>query len=203
MAARFHNIGVHVVPHEIDFAVFRPMPRAEARAALGLDPQKKYLLFAAKPEVVVKRFPLAAAAAELLRHRNPEIELLVIYREPQPRLALYMNACDALVFPSYQEGSPNVVKQAMACNLPIVATDVGDIPQIIGTTPHCYICEPQIPKFADKLSEILRDRPRTDGRQRVSHLASPLVALQIISIYKDTLCKCKSRARQAVRVAPQ
>ena len=189
MAARFGNVTVHVVPHEINFDVFDPIPRDEARAALGLDAQKKYLLFAANPEWPVKRFPLAAAATERLRRHDPNVELLVVCRESQPRLALYMSACDALVFPSFQEGSPNVVKQAMACNLPIVATDVGDVRQVLGTTPHCYICEPEISSFAERLSEILHYQPRTDGRQRVCHLGSSLVAPKIINIYQQTLSK--------------
>src|SRR6266436_599219 len=192
MASKLEQSNVFVIPHEIDFEVFRPTERAQARAALGLVADKKYLLFAANPEVPVKRFPLAKATADYLRKRDPSIELLVVSKETQERLALYMSACDALVFPSYQEGSPNVIKQAMACNLPIVATDVGDVRQVIGKAKGCHVCEPQIPEFADKLSEILVDRPRTDGRQRVSHFAGPLVASQIISIYKDTLSKCKS-----------
>ncbi len=179
--------AVYVIPHEIDLDVFRPAPRDIARAALKLDLNKKYLLFAANPAVPVKRYPFARQVADHLRNEDPSIELLVAYREPQERLALLMSACDALVFPSYQEGSPNIVKQAMACNLPIVATDVGDVRGVIGTTAHCYICGPDVSEFAQRLAGILRCPCRTNGRQQVQHLAGPVVAKQIIRVYEDTL----------------
>ncbi|HEX3721902.1 MAG TPA: glycosyltransferase, partial [Nitrolancea sp.] len=141
MLALVKGANAHIIPHEIDFDTFRPTERDVARETLGLDLNKKYLLFAAKPENGVKNFALAEAAYEVLRRDDPAIELLVVHKEPQSRLALYMSAADALVFPSYSEGSPNVVKQAMACNLPIVATDVGDIREVISGTALCSIVD--------------------------------------------------------------
>jgi len=178
---------VYVIPHEVDFELFRPMDREQARIALGLDLQKKYLLFAASPDIPVKRFPLAKEVADRLRRQNPEIELLVVHKEPQDRLPFFMNACDALVFTSYQEGSPNVVKQAMACNLPIVSTDVGDVREIIGRTDGCYVCEPDAQEFTDHLFDILRLRQRTQGREQVQHLSGPAVAQRIIQVYEQVL----------------
>ncbi|PYU48374.1 MAG: hypothetical protein DMG48_20525 [Acidobacteria bacterium] len=178
---------VYVIPHEVDFELFRPMDREQARIALGLDLQKKYLLFAASPDIPVKRFPLAKEVADRLRRQNPEIELLVVHKEPQDRLPFFMNACDALVFTSYQEGSPNVVKQAMACNLPIVSTDVGDVREIIGRADACYVCEPDAREFTERLADILRHRQRTRGRERVQHLSGPAVAQRIIQVYEQVL----------------
>ncbi len=202
MAARLRRPDVHIIPHEVDLELFRPVDRVQARKALGLDPEKKYLLFAANPQIPVKRFPLAKAAAQLLMSRDPSVELLVIYREPQDRLALYMNACDALVFPSYQEGSPNIVKQAMACNLPIVATDVGDVRETIGGTRGCYICPPDASEFAQLIQAILRVGGRTDGRERIGHLDGPIVTGRVIQVYEEILRKQRSgRLRGARRAA--
>jgi glycosyltransferase involved in cell wall biosynthesis len=167
MAALIPRSDVHIIPHEVDFDVFRPTARADARIVLGLDRDKRYLLFAANPSIPVKRFPLAREAAERLRRTDPNIELLVIHKEPQERLALYMSACDALVFPSYQEGSPNIVKQAMACNLPIVATDVGDVRDVIGKTEGCFVSAPTIEAFSTSLANVLTDRRRTNGREHI------------------------------------
>jgi teichuronic acid biosynthesis glycosyltransferase TuaC len=194
MASKLRKANVYVIPHEVDLEIFRPTQREQAREALGLDRNKKYLLFAAKPEVGVKRFPLAQAAAEILARQDPTVELLVVSHETQPRLALYMSACDALVFPSFQEGSPNIVKQAMACNLPIVSTDVGDARQVIGSTKHCYICAPTAAEFATKLGEILAHRNRSDGRENVRHLDSPAVARRVIRVYEEVLHRNKGRA---------
>ncbi len=187
MASWFRSPNVHIVPHEVDLEVFQPADRDAARRALGLSLEKKYILFAANPDIAVKNFPLAQAAVDLLRQKDASVELVVVSRETQPRLALYMSACDALVFPSYQEGSPNVIKQAMACNLPIVATDVGDVAEVIGGTAGCYVCPPQADRFAQKLSEILRSRMRTRGRENVRHLSGPLVARRVIEVYERAL----------------
>lgn len=201
MANQLKRPDVHIIPHEVDLKLFQPVERGHAREILGLHPAKKYLLFAANPRTPVKRFPLAQAAAEALSRQDPEVELRVVYREPQDRLALYMNACDALVFPSYQEGSPNIVKQAMACNLPIVATDVGDVRKVIGGTPGCYICKPEVAEFANRLSEVLHTRQRTQGRERVRHLDCPLVAQRLIKIYGEVLKRCASRPPARARNA--
>ena len=187
MANRFRRSNIYIIPHEVDLEIFDPEERNRSRIILGLDLQKKYLLFASNPNVPVKRFPLAQAAAEQLRKEDPSVELLVIYKEPQPRLALYMSACDAMLFPSYQEGSPNIIKQAMACCLPIVATDVGDVRQVIGGTKGCFVCNPTVDEFVSQLRQILGCRSRTDGREHVRHLDGPSVARQVTHVYEEAL----------------
>jgi glycosyltransferase involved in cell wall biosynthesis len=187
---------VYTIPNEIDFGLFQPLEKREARTILGLDLHKKYLLFAASPDIPVKRFPLAKSVADHMGRRDPMIELLVVYKEPQERLPLFMSACDAMVFTSYQEGSPNVVKQAMACNLPIVSTDVGDAREIIGNTAGCYVSKPEVQEFAWHLSNILRHCERTNGREQVRHLAGPAVAQRIIEVYDRVLRNRRSHAAQ-------
>src|SRR5205085_618716 len=157
---------------------------------------RKYLLFAANPQIAVKRFPLAQAVAEELKRRDGSTELLVVYKEPQDRLALFMNACDALVFTSYQEGSPNIVKQAMACNLPIVSADVGDVREVIADAKGCYVCDADVDAFVKPLESILAGRERTDGRAKVEHLARPFVAREIIRVYEQVLGKRSSQVQE-------
>lgn len=187
MAERFHSGNVHVIPHEVDLETFHPSDKAAARTELGLSGEKQYVLFAANPAIAVKRFPLAKAAVDKLKVAQPDVELIIVHREPQTRLALYMSASDALVFPSYQEGSPNIIKQAMACNLPIVATDVGDVREVIGGTQGCHVCDADADVFAERLNEILTKPFRTKGRQAVQHLSGPMVAQRIIGLYEEVL----------------
>jgi glycosyltransferase involved in cell wall biosynthesis len=187
MAARFRRKDVHIIPHEVDLRTFHPTDRAQARAELGLDPERHYALFAASPAIGVKNFPLAERAVAAARRTVPDLELLVVEREPQPRLALYMSACDVLAFPSWQEGSPNIVKQAMACNMPIVATDVGDVRSLISGTDGCHIVSTEVEPFAQALAEEAALRRRTNGRDAVAHLSSELVAERLIRVYEDVL----------------
>jgi teichuronic acid biosynthesis glycosyltransferase TuaC len=195
MASKVNKSNVYVIPHEVDLKVFQPTEKEQARTKLGLKPFKKYLLFAANPNVGVKRFPFAAAVAECLAKQDPSVELLVACKESQERLALYMSASDALIFPSYQEGSPNIVKQAMACNLPIVSTDVGDVRQIIGSTKDCYVCNASVPEFSTRIREVLVHRNRTDGRDHIRHLESPSVARKVIEVYEGVLAKRAEHAK--------
>jgi glycosyltransferase involved in cell wall biosynthesis len=199
MASKLERARVHVLPHEVDLDVFQPTEREQAREALGLETDKKYLLFAANPEIAVKRFPLAKAVAEHLAEQDPAVELIVVSKETQQRLALYMSACDALIFTSYQEGSPNIIKQAMACNLPIVATDVGDVRQIIGETNGCYVCNPSVTEFAQCMNLIFENRRRTDGREHVRHLDSSAVAAKLIEVYQQVVGRRQTHAMGEAR----
>jgi glycosyltransferase involved in cell wall biosynthesis len=201
MASKLVRANVYVLPHEIDLEVFQPTEREQAREALDLETGKKYLLFAANPEIAVKRFPLAKAVAEHLAQQDPSVELIVVSKETQPRLALYMSACDVLIFPSYQEGSPNIIKQAMACNLPIVATDVGDVRQVIGETNGCYVCDPSAIDFAVCIKEILRNRERTNGREHVRHLDSSAVAAKLLEVYQQVVKRRATHATDGARDA--
>jgi teichuronic acid biosynthesis glycosyltransferase TuaC len=196
MAKQLQGPNVHVIPHGVDFDVFRPMPRDEARKALGLDQSGTYVLFGANPSIDTKRFPLAAAAVDELQKTDPSVELLVRYKETQDQLALHMNACDVLVFPSFQEGSPTLVKQAMACNLPIVASNAGDVDEVIGKTAGCHVCERTPAAFAEALGKVLQREQRTRGREDIRHLDSRLLTSKVIRVYEEALEKHNGRRRR-------
>lgn len=192
MARLVSGANVQIIPHEIDFDLFQPIARDDARRILGLELDKKYALFAARPENGVKNFPLARAAADELVSRGTDVELLVVFKEPQERLALYMSAADVLVFPSFSEGSPNVVKQAMACNLPIVATDAGDIREVVEGTLACHIIEFDVASVADAMSDVLSKCPRSNGRKRVARFSPDIVGQQLIDLYRSVVTPRKT-----------
>src|SRR5205085_3307480 len=95
----------------------------------------------------------------------------------------YMSACDALVLTSAAEGSPMVVKEAMACNLPIVSVRVGDVPDVISNTPGCALAEQDPGDIATKLVEVLRQPRRTDGRSRIQHFSHDRIAQRVLEVY--------------------
>ena len=188
-----HRVPVHIVPGEVDFELYSPADKQAARSELGLRPDRKYLLFAANPEIPVKNAALAYRVVQEMKREDESVELVVLHKEPQERLSLYMNACDALLMTSFQEGSPTVVNQAMACNLPVVCTDVGDVREIIGSTDGCYICRRESADFVEKLLLVLRHSRRTRGRENIQHLTPQRVTQRLIKIYEQTLQHCKRR----------
>jgi glycosyltransferase involved in cell wall biosynthesis len=193
MRARLPRVrDVHVIPCEIDLELFRPIDRDQARRELGLDPTRRLMLFAASPAIPRKRFPLAREALEVLQQTDPDVELVVVHDEPQHRVPLYMNACDALVLTSFHEGSPNVVKQAMACNLPVVSTDVGDVRQVIDGTQGCAIVPPEAAAVATGLRTALAVG-RTHGRERVVHLGGDIIAAKVSRVYSSVLGRVTAR----------
>lgn len=181
--------NIYVIPNGVDFEKFRPMPRAEARAELGWDPDHYYVLFCNDPGKPVKNFPLAQAAIGRLQARGVSAELAIANGIAHEQVVLYMNASNALILPSIAEGSPNVVKEAMACNLPIVASNVGDVLQVIGRTKGCSVCPLDPEAFAIGIEKALRHTGPTTGRSDIVHLESSAVAKQVIGVYERVQSK--------------
>jgi teichuronic acid biosynthesis glycosyltransferase TuaC len=180
---------VYIIPNGVDFDLFYPLPRAEVRAALGWDLDRYYVLFGNDPAIAVKNFPLAQAAIECLRARGLDAELVVAKGLPQTTVVQYINACNALILPSIAEGSPNIVKETMACNVPVVATNVGDVAQVIGRTQGCSVCDSNPEALAAGLEQALLLRGPTTGRRDIQHLDSATVAQQVIAVYTQVTQK--------------
>lgn len=183
---------VIVIPDGIDFSLFRPIPREEARRLLGWEPAKQYVLFANDPNIPVKNFALARQAMHRLAARGIQAELVVANGLPQSTLVFYINASNALILPSLAEGAPNVVKEAMACNVPVVATDVGDVAQIIGRTPGCCVCPHDADALAAGLEQAFRHTEPTTGRADIAHLESAVVLAHVLELYQQALARQQS-----------
>lgn len=177
----------HIIPHEVDLETMRPTDRRIARDALGLDPRRPIVLFAANPAIPTKGHPFAQEAVGHLRRSVPDVELLTVWTETQERLALHMSAADVLVFPSLQEGSPNIVKQAMACNLPVVATDVGDVRARMAGVAGCHVVPRSVEDFSAAMEAVISAGRRSEGRAAVADLAGPAVAARIMAVHDDVL----------------
>ncbi|MFL5663297.1 MAG: glycosyltransferase [Ktedonobacteraceae bacterium] len=181
--------NIFIIPNGVDFELFRHIPRAEARAVLGWKQDHYYVLFGNDPRIPVKNFPLAQAAIECLRARGISAELVVANGLPQTKVVLYINASNALILPSLAEGSPNIVKETMACNVPVVATDVGDVAQVIGHTRGCSVCPPDPQALATALEQALQHPGPTTGRTDILHLDRRIVAKQVIAVYEKATGK--------------
>jgi glycosyltransferase involved in cell wall biosynthesis len=191
--ARVLDCGnVRVIPCGVDTELFLPRDRDAARARLGWDTSQRYVLFAANPAFPRKCFPVARAAVDLLNSEGAgnRVELVCTYSQPQAvvpyeEVPLYMAAADALVVTAFWEGGPVVVKEAMACNLPIVSVDVGDVRQVVGDTPDCHVVARNPTEVARALTAVLDPPRRTIGRARVESVALPRIAERLIAVYES------------------
>lgn len=174
-----------VIPNGVCFDRFRPMDRAACRRTLGLDPDREYILFAGAPSQIRKNYPIAEAAVHILRaSRGRSVELLTLEGRPHEDVPVFMNAADVVVLVSMWEGSPNVIKEAMACNTRIVASDVGDVPEVINGVEGCLICETNPVDLADKIEAVLMTPAKTQGRAAIEHLRIEAIAERIIAEYR-------------------
>jgi teichuronic acid biosynthesis glycosyltransferase TuaC len=186
------NGNVRVIAAGVDLDVFAPQPREQARRALGLDPSRPYVLFAANPELTVKRFWLAQEALAELVRRGLTPELVAVGDRPHEEMARWMSAADVLLLTSITEGSPMVVKEAMACNLPVVSVPVGDVAARLAKTTNSHVVEPSAAALADALAGILATRERSNGREQAREFEIMHSAAQVIEVYESVLA---SRSR--------
>lgn len=173
---------LHIIPNGVDFDRFKPMDKTECRKLLKLPIDKKIVLFLGDPSDPRKNLPLAKEAVETLN--DPEVRLLTPYPVPPDHVPLYLNVADAIILTSFLEGSPNVVKEAMACGRPIVATDVGDVAEILHNIPGCFITPFNPAETAVRLKKALDFNRPTGGRRAAAHLDERLIADRIMNIYE-------------------
>ncbi len=185
MKRRLRLDSAQVIPNGVDLNLFRPMDRGEARRALGLDLSKKFVLFPYHCAEERKRYDLVESAVARARDRVPELEILRVYRVPQEQMPLYMNAADLMVMASMMEGSPNAVKEALACNLPLVTVDVGDTVELIEQTEGNHLVPREVEAIAAKIVEVCRRGARARSRERMAQLSIESVAERILQVYQD------------------
>jgi glycosyltransferase involved in cell wall biosynthesis len=175
-----------LIPNGVDLNNFRPIEKKEAINKTKLNPHKFNIIFVAEnPKLKVKNYKLAEDTIRLLN--NPGVELSVVSGIKHEELVYYYNAADLLLMTSLSEGSPNVIKEAMACNCPIISTDVGDVKEVIKDVHNCFIVNNNPNMIADKINYLLSNRNHTNGRALISKLDSSAIAKKIIELYISIL----------------
>ncbi len=174
-----------IIPNGVDFDTFRPMQSHPLK-------NKKNILFLADPSRESKNINLARDAFNLLD--TDKVELKVHYGVPQQDVPQILNEVNVVLLTSKWEGSPNVVKEAMACNCPVVATDVGDVAWLYGDEPGYFLTGFDPRDVAEKIKLALafsEEKGKTRGRERIKTLGldSETVARRIVSVYEGLLKK--------------
>ncbi|MEZ4896464.1 MAG: glycosyltransferase family 4 protein [Saprospiraceae bacterium] len=188
---------VFEIPNGIRMDHFKPL-KVDVREYLGLDPDKQYVLFLGNPNDTNKNIRLVQEAVKLLN--RPDVELINIYKVPHEVVVNYLNAVDVFTLCSFSEGSPNVVKEAMSCNCPMVVVPAGDAAWVVGNTPGCEVAGYQPDDFSEKLKSALnfaRQSGRTQGRERIYELGldEENVARRLVSIYQKWTQKRPARSK--------
>jgi len=176
-----------VISNGVDFNRFYEIDKIKAKEFLGEDVNVKKVLFCSNPDRPEKNYRLAREAVNCLSDDN--IVLKCIHGINQEELVYYYNSADCLLLTSFHEGSPNVIKEAMACNIPIVSTNVGDVNEVIGKTEGCFITTFEPEDVASKIKKALFFDKKSQGRANIKHLEASVVAQKIINIYEKKLEK--------------
>jgi teichuronic acid biosynthesis glycosyltransferase TuaC len=172
-----------VVSNGVDLGRFRPRDRAECQRALGWDTGRAQVLFPAPPARGEKRFHLAAAAVAMLRQSGVAVDLQVLDGVPHEEVPTWLNAADVVLLTSLREGSPMVVKEALACNVAVVSVDVGDVRERLAGIEGCSVAEPTPEDLSHNLGRALARTERIEGRERVAELSLERVADTLREIY--------------------
>lgn len=174
-----------VIPCGVDTTSFTPIERIEARKRLGWNENEQVVLFAGAFDNEVKNSPLAKEAVSLV----PNATLVELRGYTRSQVNLLINAANCLLMTSHREGSPVVIKEAMACGTPIVSVDVGDVKDVLSGVNGCYISAYDVNDVATNIQQALSFKGKTNGPQRIVEkgLSNEIVAKRILKIYQAVI----------------
>lgn len=178
-----------VVPCGVDLSVFTPHDRAEARRRLGLPTHALLVLFPFDPARRVKRYDLARAAVSQLEADGLDVRLVSVSGVHSSEMPWYYSASNAMILCSEREGSPTSVKEALACDLPVVATPVGDLCELFTGIPGTRLCQPNVADLARGLRDVLTEPPGMGfrGRQAMARYDQTHTIARIVDVYASVL----------------
>jgi teichuronic acid biosynthesis glycosyltransferase TuaC len=181
------KVQYHVVPGGVNMELFVPRSQRFCRERLGLPPNNPLILFSGTHHR--KRYYLAEQAVKILR-AEINAELLCVSEVSHEEMPMYLNAADVLLLTSKHEGSPTIVKEALACNCPVVSVEVGDLRERLSGVPGCFVCENESPStIASALAKAITSKEYFESRHQVEHLDEACVSERIIQIYSQLLNK--------------
>lgn len=189
---------VRIIPCGIDLERFKPLNRDACRDRLGWDADRFRILFPSNSGNPVKRPGLAKAAGEVVNRLGIHAEIHHLRGVPNSDVPIWLNASDVLLLTSLHEGSPTVVKEALACNLPVVSVDVGDVRERIQGIEGCYLASAEPGDLAAKLRSVYAGPRRVAGRVKMQELSLERIALRLKEFYGEILGSFRAASKIAV-----
>jgi glycosyltransferase involved in cell wall biosynthesis len=185
-----------VIPCGVDLGVFKPYDRDEARARLRWPKDRHIVLFPFDPARRLKRYDLARASVERLVQEGVDAELMTVFNLANGEMPWCYSAADAMLLCSDREGSPTSVKEALACNLPVVATEVGDVAELLSGVAGTRICPQDVGAIVRNLREVLDGSRRREfqGRVAMARYDQVLTVEKIVGVYTEVLSNFRARA---------
>jgi glycosyltransferase involved in cell wall biosynthesis len=184
----WHRDQCAVYPTGVDTGLFFPRSRVECRTALGWDQDARIVLFNAGTDPVRKRLDLARSAVHEARRLIGPIEFVVLQGKTDPdRIPLFMGGADCLLVTSDSEGSPTVVQEALASNLPVISVDVADVAErLAGVTPSAIVARDPV-ALGCAVADVLRTRVRSNGQDALREVSTEAVGRGAVAVYHDVL----------------
>jgi teichuronic acid biosynthesis glycosyltransferase TuaC len=186
-----------VIPDGVDLERFRPEPRSSARETVGWADDEYHVLFPYSPARTVKNYSRAKRVVDAASRRvDRPVRLQTISGVDHDAVATYFNAADALLLTSDSEGSPNSVKEALACNVPVVSLAVGDVPErLAGVDPSVVARSDR--ELVDGLVGVLERGERSNGRESARAVSIERTAERMLAVYeRATGMRVSARARR-------
>ena len=177
------NNNYSVIPCGINCELFRPLPKAECRKKMGYQENDKLILFSSSFDRKIKNYPLAKKAIELVLVSD-NVQLIELKGYTKEEVSLLVNASELVLITSFNETGPLIAKEALACNTPVVSTDVGDVKELIQDLDRCYITTYEPDDVARKIEWVLKSNKKCAGRKRVEKCDLQNVAKQINGVYQ-------------------
>jgi glycosyltransferase involved in cell wall biosynthesis len=177
----------HVIPNGVNTERFHPGDRAAARARLGLDQSERLVLFPNTPTERRKRIDLAEAGLALLARDGIAARLWVVQGVPPAEMPDYFRAADCLLLTSDWEGSANVVKEAISCDLPVVTVDAGDARRWVSLAPGCALVAREPASIAAGLRAVLGKFGCVDGSRVRRELGIEGTASALVELYSEAV----------------
>jgi glycosyltransferase involved in cell wall biosynthesis len=178
---------VRIVPNGVDLNRFKPLDRDSCRQQLGWRPDCLHVLFPKNVNDPQTRADLARVAVEVVQNSGVNIDIHHLQGIPHEEIPVWLNASDTVILTSIHEGSPNIVKEALACDVPVVSVDVGDVRERIRRVHGCYLALPTANDLASKLQLVAAGPRRVAGRIAVKELSLERISARVIDFYRDVL----------------